>query len=106
MHVNMAATAALVFPHFGFGGWIEHYTGYSPVWRLSCVLPIWAKKLEAETGWGLQRLLRIPASESIPFFDPDYIKGVMRRMVKHTIAEENWQPVLDVAREMPCNEEF
>ncbi len=28
------ATAALVFPHFGFSGWIEHYTGYFPVWVL------------------------------------------------------------------------
>ena len=31
----MDAVASLVFPHFGFGGWKEHYTGYSPVWRLS-----------------------------------------------------------------------
>ncbi len=26
----MDAMAALVFPHFGFGGWKEHYTGRSP----------------------------------------------------------------------------
>lgn len=26
-------------PHFGFGGWKEHYTGYCPVWQLSYVLP-------------------------------------------------------------------
>lgn len=31
----MDAAAALAFPHFGFGGWKEHYTGYFPVWRLS-----------------------------------------------------------------------
>lgn len=38
----MDATAALAFPHFGFGGWKEHYTGYCPVWRLSYALPLWA----------------------------------------------------------------
>ena len=51
----MDAGAALAFPHFGFGGWKEHYTGYSPVWQLSYALPIWAKLLEAETGWGLAK---------------------------------------------------
>ena len=40
------AVASLVFPHFGFGGWKEHYTGYSPVWRLSYALPLWAKGVE------------------------------------------------------------
>lgn len=37
------AVASLVFPHFGFGGWKEHYTGWCPVWRLSYALPLWAK---------------------------------------------------------------
>ena len=27
----MDAVASLAFPHFGFGGWKEHYTGFSPV---------------------------------------------------------------------------
>lgn len=49
----MDAVASLAFPHFGFGGWKEHYTGYSPVWRLSYSLPIWTKLIEEETGWGL-----------------------------------------------------
>lgn len=31
----MDAVALLAFPHFGFGGWKEHYTGWFPVWRLS-----------------------------------------------------------------------
>lgn len=49
----MDATAALAFPHFGFGGWKEHYTGYCPVWRLSYMLPLWASLIEQECGWGL-----------------------------------------------------
>ena len=36
------AVASLAFPHFGFGGWKEHYTGWCPVWRLSYALPLWA----------------------------------------------------------------
>ena len=39
----MDAVASLVFPHFGFGGWKEHYTGYFPPWLLSYALPLWAK---------------------------------------------------------------
>ena len=34
----MDAVASLAFPHFGFGGWKEHYTGWCPVWRLSTPL--------------------------------------------------------------------
>ncbi len=102
----MGATAALVFPHFGFGGWIEHYSGNSPVWRLSYALPVWARTLEAETGWGVQALFRIPPHTEIPFFGSDYIKETCGHMVKRAIAEEGWQPVLDVARKMPCDEDF
>lgn len=46
----MDAAASLAFPHFGFGGWKEHYTGYSSVWRLSYALPIWTDLIEKETG--------------------------------------------------------
>ena len=31
----MDAVSSLAFPHFGFPGWKEHYTGDFPVWRLS-----------------------------------------------------------------------
>jgi len=102
----MDATASLAFPHFGFGGWKEHYTGFCPVWRLSYALPLWAKLLEAETGLGLQTLFQIAPSESIPFFDPGFVKETMRRVVKRAIAEEGWQPILDVVKEMPCDEDF
>jgi hypothetical protein len=100
------AVSALAFPHFGFGGWKEHYTGYSPVWQLSNALNLWTHLLEQETGWGLQRLLRIPADEVIPYFDPDFIKDVMSRIVKRGISEHGLQPILDVVREMPCHEDF
>lgn len=100
------AVAALVFPHFGFGGWKEHYTGYCPVWELSYALPIWSKLLEAEIGWNLQALMYIHSSQNIPFFASDYIKEVMGKVVKRGIEEEGWQPVLDVVREMPCDEDF
>ena len=48
----MDAVASLAFPHFGFGGWKEHYTGWCPVWRLSYALPLWAKGVERVRGWG------------------------------------------------------
>ena len=102
----MDAVASMTFPHFGFGGWKEHYTGYCPVWQLSYALPIWAKLLETEIGWNLQALMNIPSVESVPLFEPDYINEVMERVVKRAIAEGGWQPILDVVREMPCDEDF
>lgn len=102
----MDAGSALAFPHFGFGGWKEHYTGYCPVWKLSYAIPLWCRMLEAEIGWNLQALMNIPSIRSIPFFTPEYIRGVMRKVVKRGIQEEGWQPVLDVVREIPCNEDF
>jgi len=102
----MDAVSALAFPHFGFRGWKEHYTGYCPVWKLSYSLPLWARLFEEETGWGLQQLFRLPPTDIIPFFDPDYIRSIMERVVKRGIAEENWQPILDVIKEMPCDEDF
>ena len=37
------AVAALTFPHFGFRGQLQQYSGYCPVWKLSYTLPVWAK---------------------------------------------------------------
>jgi len=100
------AVAILAFPHFGFGGRKEDYTGYCPVWMFPNVISLWAKLLEEETGWGLQRLFTIPSTDVIPFFDTVYIKDIMKRIVKRGITEQNWQSILDVVKEMPCDEDF
>jgi len=100
------AVASLVFPHLGFRGWKEHYSVNSPVWKLSYFLPLYAKALEDETGWGLQALLRTPKNSFIPYFDADYINEVMDRVVKRVITEQNWQPMLDIVKAMPCEEDF
>jgi hypothetical protein len=102
----MDATAALVFPHFGFGGWIEHYSGHFPAWKLAYSLPLWAKLLEQETGWGVQALFRTPPHTEIPFFESAYIEEVMQRMVRRAVKEEGWQPILNLVKEMPCEEDF
>lgn len=102
----MDAAASLAFPHFGFGGWKEHYTGWCPVWRLSYALPLWVKGVEQITGWGLQVLFRMPPHTPIPFFPPEYVSEVFSLAVKRAIKEQGWQPVLDAVREMPCDEDF
>ena len=102
----MDAVASLAFPHFGFGGWKEHYTGYFPVWQLSYVLPLWAKGAERVTGWGVQALFDLPPGFEIPFFDPDDVRSVMKQVVQQTIEEQGWGPMLEVIREMPCDEDF
>jgi RNA polymerase sigma factor (sigma-70 family) len=50
--------------------------------------------------------MNIPGAQSISFFTPEYIKEIMSRIVKRGIQEEGWQPILDVVREMPCDEDF
>ena len=102
----MDAVAALVFPHFGFGGWKEHYTGWFPAWRLSYALPLWAEGVEWERGWGLQALFNLPPDFEIPFFDPEDVKASIGKVVRQTIEEQGWGPMLDVIREMPCAEDF
>ena len=102
----MDAVASLAFPHFGFGGWKEHYTGFSPVWRLSYALPLWAKGVEQVRGWGVQALFALPPDFEIPFFDPEDVRAVMKQVVEQAIEEQGWGPVLEVVREMPCDEDF
>ena len=100
------AVASLVFPHFGFGGWKEHYTGYSPVWRLSYALPLWATGVEKVRGWGMQALFALPPDYEIPFCDPEDVRQVMKQVVEETIEEQGWGPILEVIRNMPCEEDF
>lgn len=102
----MDAVASLAFPHFGFGGWKEHYTGYSPVWRLSYALPLWAKGVEKLRGWGVQALFALPPDYEIPFCDPEDVRQVMKQVVEQTIEEQGWGPMLEVIRDMPCEEDF
>lgn len=102
----MDAVASLAFPHFGFGGWKEHYTGYSPVWRLSYALPLWAKGVEKLRGWGVQALFSLPPDYEIPFYDPEDVRLVMKQVVEQTIEEQGWGPMLEVIRDMPCEEDF
>lgn len=102
----MDAVASLAFPHFGFSGWKEHYTGYSPVWRLSYALPLWAKGVEKLRGWGVQALFALPPDYEIPFYDPEDVRQVMKQVVEQTIEEQGWGPMLEVIRDMPCDEDF
>jgi hypothetical protein len=100
------ATAALAFPHFDVRGWKEDYTGYFPVWKLSYSLPLWAKGVSEITGWNMTALLNRPPEQDVPFFDHDFVKGVMEIVVKRVIAEQNWQPILDSIKQMPCEEDY
>ena len=102
----VTATARLVFPHFGLRGWVEHYSGDCPAWRLAYITHAWAKALEDDSGWGLQALFNMPSNQHTPFFDPEHVKEVMGRAVKRGLVEHGWQPILDLVREMPCEEDF
>jgi hypothetical protein len=100
------AVAALAFPYFGVRGWKEDYTGYFPVWKLSYSQPLWAKGVSEITGWNMTALLNRPPEQDVPFFDHDFVKGVMEIVVKRVIVEQNWQPILDSIKQMPCEEDY
>ncbi len=100
------SVAALVFPHFGFRGWKEDYTGYFPVWKLTYALPLWLDALNKEINLNLQTLLNIPSNIEIPFMPNEYIYVTMQQIVKRVIEEQNWKPMLEVIKEMPCDEDF
>ncbi len=102
----MDAVAALVFPYFGFCGWKEHYTGDFPVWRLSYSMPLWAKGVEQEIGWNLQRLFQLPRNAEIVFLPDEQINALFEKVVKKVIEEQGWQPMLNVLHELPCEEDF
>ena len=102
----MDAVSALAFPHFGFPGWKEHYTGDFPVWRLSYSMPLWSKGVEQETGWNLQQLFLLPKDAEILFLPKEQIDALFEKVVKKVIEEQGWQPMLDVLHEMPCDKDF
>ena len=103
---NISTRLWLVFPYFGLRGWVEHYTGYCPAWKLAYSTQVWAKALEDEIGWGLQALFDLRKEEYILFFEPEYAREVMGRAVQRGIAEQGWQGILDTVREIPCHEDF
>ena len=100
------AASLLAFPHFGFKGWKEDYTGYHPAWLLSGTLSTWAYMLDKEVGWNLKMLLEHSVDKDIPFMPTEFVEHGMGLIVKKVIEKGNLQPVLDVVREMPCDEDF
>ena len=65
-----------------------------------------AKGVEKVGKWGVQTLFRLPAAYIIPFPDPEKVRGLMKLVVEQTIEEQGWGPMLEVVREMPCDEDF
>ncbi len=102
----MDAVASLTFPHFGFRGWKEDYTGYFPVWKLSYAMSLWLKALDDLLGMNLQSIINLPSYQSYPFLADDFIDRAMCLIVRKVIQEQGWQPMLDLIREMPCSEDF
>jgi len=100
------AMSALAFPHFGIRGWKEDYSGYFPPWILSYSLDKWMVKIEKVIGWGWKALYRLPKGASLAFIPHEVVDSTMAVVVKQVVEEENWQPIFDLVREMPCEEDF
>ena len=102
----MDAVAALIFPHFGVRGWKEDYSGDFPVWRLSYCLDLWRVEIEKVTGWGWKALSKLPVGAYLQFLTHDYVDWAMSEVVKRVKAEQNLQPILDLVKEIPCEEDY
>ncbi|HHX36739.1 MAG TPA: sigma-70 family RNA polymerase sigma factor [Clostridiaceae bacterium] len=100
------ATSLLAFPHFGFKGWKEDYTGYHPAWILSGAVTTWAYMLNKEVGVNMKTLLEVPITQELPFMPQEFVTRCMKLIVEKVIEDGNLQPVLDIVREMPCDEDF
>lgn len=101
------AIAILVFPHLGFGGKFEQYTGYSLLYKVTYLSQFWASLLEQhEIGWGLNKLFQFRSFESIPYFDEDFIKNVISDIVKQGKKRDEVKALLTVQKEFPCDEDF
>ena len=57
-------------------------------------------------GWGVQKLFCLPPNFEIPFFEADDVQAMMKQVVEQTIGEQDWGPMLEAVREMPCDEDF
>ena len=100
------AVSHIVFPHLGFHGWKEHYSGYFPGWTVSYMTGLWSQLLELEIGWSFNKLFEFSPYEEIPFFETDLINDVMANIVGIGCGYANIQEILDICREMPCDEDF
>lgn len=100
------AVGLMVFPHFGFGGWKEHYTGYFPVWKLCYATFVWVELVERLSDFGLQYLFHTKPGTYIPYMDPEKVNELFAVVVETAIREMGWQPMLELLHEMPCHEDF
>lgn len=101
------AIAILVFPHLGFGGKFEQYTGYSLLYNVTYFAQFWVQLLEQhEIRWDLNRLFQFPSAVSIPYYDDDYIKSVIAEIVKVGKEHSQIKAMLTVQRKFPCDEDF
>jgi len=99
------AIALLVFPHLGFSGKFNHYTGYSLVYFVAYQIGLWSQLLEQETGWDLNMIFKLPSTTVIPFPDPDYVKDTMVHIVKRGLEIDVIKNLLSVQKEFPCDED-
>ena len=101
-----SAAAWLIFPHFGFPGWVENYSENCPAWKFAFFLALYNRVIIENTGWDLQRLLYIPSIEYIPFFDSQYVKAIFGAATKTVVKQQGWQKFFDVIKAMPCHEDY
>lgn len=54
----------------------------------------------------MRALFALPPDYEIPFCDPEDVRQVMKQVVEQTIEEQGWGPMLEVIRDVPCEEDF
>ena len=100
------AMALLAFPHFGFRGSFNHYSFDFPMRNMGASLHLWLEGVEKFEGWGWKKMNHLPPEALIDFCEPEDVHALFEKIVKWAIEKENWGPIIQVLREMPCEEDF
>ena len=102
----MDAFSYVVFPHLGFHGWKEDYSGESPVWMIAYLFDAWLDGLKELFGIDEESIFHIFETEEIPFPSPEFSYYMMETIVPWALDKYNLRSVLDAVREMPCAEDY
>ena len=85
----------------------EIYSVYEPAWRLSYAIPMWLKGF-TDAGYLLTAkdfLQNAPYAE-IGYVSEEELSSVLSVVVPRVMAENNLQPIIDIAKKYRCFEDF
>ena len=107
LEIIMDSYHYLIWPFMMPGEKREIYSGYEPAWRLSYAIPMWLKGF-TDAGYlptAMEFLQNAPYAE-IGYVSEEELSAVLSVVVPRVMAENNLQPIIDIAKKYRCFEDF